>query len=304
MQNYAEQNRIQYFADILILTGLVVLCALVFGILGALLASFIFHIDYNLLLNQLSGTSETSNIGFLKFYNVFSTTGAWVVSGFLLSKIRSFNVNSLWHFRVPPVRFIWFLLPVLFISATFISAYLLDINQRLPIPESIRSAFDSFNTGGLLERMLVMNSYSDLFVNLIVIALFPAVFEEIFFRGTLQPLVNGLFNNHHLGIWFCSLVFALIHLNITQLLPMTFLALVLGYLFHYSGSIYPGILLHFTNNAMAVLAYYFQDRSEMAKKIVDDTFKPEIWHFVVFSIVLVTVFGFMIQQYKLHKNHE
>jgi membrane protease YdiL (CAAX protease family) len=85
---------------------------------------------------------------------------------------------------------------------------------------------------------------------------------------------------------------------------MTFLALVLGYLFHYSGSIYPGILLHFTNNAMAVLAYYFQDRSEMAKKIVDDAFKPEIWHFVVFSIVLVTVFGFMIQQYKLHKNHE
>ncbi len=304
MQNYAEQNRIQYFADILWLTGLVLLCALIFGVLGALLASLVYGIDYSRFTTVLTDTSSGANTGFLKMYNAFSTLGAWVVSGFLFSRIRSFNLNSMWHFNAPPVRFIWFLLPVLFISAAYISAYLLDINQRFPIPEGLKSAFDSFNTGELLKRMLFMQNSTDLFINLLTIALLPALFEEIFFRGTLQGMLNGLFGNHHIGIWFGSLIFALIHLNISQVIPMMFLALVLGYLFHYTGSIFPSIALHFMNNALAVMAYYYQNSSEFAKKVVEDEFAPEIWQFIVFTIVLVTIFVFIIQQHKLQPKHE
>ena len=122
MQNYNEQNRIQYFADILILIGLLLLSAIVFSLLGALLSSALFHIPLSDILNLLGNTSDASNIGFLKFYNAFATFGAWVVSAFLFTKVRSYKVNSLWKFQMPKVRFIWLLLPVLFISAVVVSA--------------------------------------------------------------------------------------------------------------------------------------------------------------------------------------
>jgi len=301
LQNYNEQNRIQYFADILILIGLLLLSAIVFSLLGALLSSALFHIPLSDILNLLGNTSDASNIGFLKFYNAFATFGAWVVSAFLFTKVRSYKVNSLWKFQMPKVRFIWLLLPVLFISAVVVSAYLLNLNERLPIPDSIRSFF---NSAKMLENMLQMNTNLDLFVNIICIALFPALFEEIFFRGTLQPLFSGFFKNHHVGIWLCSLTFALVHLNIDQIMPMMFLALVLGYLFYYTKSIYTNILIHFLNNSLAIFAYYYQNNSGIAKQVVEDKFAPNMLSFFLFLGIIVSIFIFIIQQHKLNHKHE
>ena len=302
MQNYNEQNRIQYFADILILIGLLFISAIVFSLLGALISSALFHIPLSDVMNLIGNTSDTTNIGFLKFYNAFATFGAWLVSAFLFTQVRSYKVNSLWKFQLPKVRFIWALLPVLFISAVVVSAYLLNLNERLPIPVSVRSFFNSANSAKMLENMLQMNNNLDLFINIICIALFPALFEEIFFRGTLQPLFSGFFQNHHVGIWLCSLTFALVHLNIDQVIPMMFLALVLGYLFYYTKSIYTNILIHFLNNSLAIFAYFYQHNSEIAKQVVEDKFTPNMLSFVLCSGIIITIFVFIIKQHKLSNN--
>lgn len=278
--------------------------AIVFSLLGALISSALFHIPLSDILNLLGNTSDASNIGFLKFYNAFATFGAWVVSAFLFTKVRSYKVNSLWKFQMPKVRFIWALLPVLFISAVVVSAYLLNLNERLPIPVSVRSFFNSANSAKMLENMLQMNTNLDLFVNIICIALFPALFEEIFFRGTLQPLFSGFFKNHHVGIWLCSITFALVHLNIDQIMPMMFLALVLGYLFYYTKSIYTNILIHFLNNSLAIFAYYYQNNSGIAKQVVENKFAPNMLSFFLFLGIIVSIFIFIIQQHKLNHKHE
>jgi membrane protease YdiL (CAAX protease family) len=150
--------------------------------------------------------------------------------------------------------------------------------------------------------MLQMNNNLDLFINIICIALFPALFEEIFFRGTLQPLFSGFFQNHHVGIWLCSLTFALVHLNIDQVIPMMFLALVLGYLFYYTKSIYTNILIHFLNNSLAIFAYFYQHNSEIAKQVVEDKFTPNMLSFVLCSGIIITIFVFIIKQHKLSNN--
>ena len=302
LQNYNEQNRIQYFADILILIGLLFISAIVFSLLGALISSALFHIPLSDVMNLIGNTSDTANVGFLKFYNAFATFGAWLVSAFLFTQVRSYKVNSLWKFQLPKVRFIWALLPVLFISAVVVSAYLLNLNERLPIPVSVRSFFNSANSAKMLENMLQMNNNLDLFINIICIALFPALFEEIFFRGTLQPLFSGFFQNHHVGIWLCSLTFALVHLNIDQVMPMMFLALVLGYLFYYTKSIYTNILIHFLNNSLAIFAYFYQHNSEIAKQVVEDKFTPNMLSFVLCSGIIITIFVFIIKQHKLSNN--
>lgn len=287
MQNYNQGNRIQYFSDILILIGLLIVSAVVFSLLGVLVAAGITHQPIADVMQTIqSQTSLDNAIGLLKFYNVFATFGAWVVSAFLFCKIRNYPVNSFWQFQKGESR-VWLYIPLIFIAAQIISVQLIQLNQSIQLPKSIQEAFNSFQTKAILERMLAMHSVSDLVLNLFVIALLPALFEEIFFRGTLQTLLINWVKNHHVGIWLSSLVFTLIHFNLEQIIPMFFLALILGYAFYFSKSIWVSIAIHFCNNALAVLMYYYQNQSDFIQQVSKDEFQPH-WLLVIISVVMLS----------------
>jgi membrane protease YdiL (CAAX protease family) len=282
MQNYNQGNRIQYFADILIL----IVSAVVFSLLGVVVAAGITHQTIADVLQTIQNQNSLENaIGMLKFYNVFATFGAWVVSAFLFCKIRSYPINLFWQFQKGESR-VWLYIPLIFIAAQIISVQLIQVNHSIQLPKSIQDAFNSFQTKAILERMLAMHSESDLFLNLFVIALLPALFEEIFFRGTLQTLLINWVKNHHVGIWLSSLVFTLIHFNLEQIIPMFFLALLLGYAFYFSKSIWVSIAIHFCNNALAVLMYYYQNQSDFIQQISKDEFQPH-WVLVIISVLML-----------------
>lgn len=84
------------------------------------------------------------------------------------------------------------------------------------------------------------------FVFLLSTALVPAFVEEIALRaGALQAM-------RKYGDWFAivtsAFIFAVLHGNMVQT-PFAFIAgLVLGYIFIATGSIWPGIIVHFINN--------------------------------------------------------
>ena len=82
-------------------------------------------------------------------------------------------------------------------------------------------------------------------------AVFPAFFEEIAFRGVvMQPL-------RKYGDWFAiivsAVVFGLVHGNIMQI-PFAIVAgIALGYAAVVTGSLWTGMLIHFLNNFLSVL---------------------------------------------------
>lgn len=83
---------------------------------------------------------------------------------------------------------------------------------------------------------------------------------------------------------------------------MMFLALILGYLFYYTKSIYTNILVHFLNNSLAIFAYFYQNNSEIAKQVVEDKFAPNMISFILFLGIIISIFVFIIQQHKLNHN--
>ena len=304
MQNYNGQNRFQYLADILILTGLVIVCALIFGVIGMLLVMDYDQAAAKGFSEYIQSQDWLRDARAMKLYNVISTFGAWVFSAFLLLKIRRQKVFAFWRFKRPEIRRTWLLLPFLFLSAMMIAAFLVYFNATIEIPESISRTFNSDVNEQLMRQMLVMNDPGDLFINLFVIALIPAVFEEIFFRGTLQQMMIGFTGNTHAGIAVTGLLFALIHLNVYQLIPMIFLALVLGYLYYYTGSIIPGIILHFCNNTFAILAKYYENRLTAAKMIADDTYLPGLWELLLCVTMLGGIFYYFHLQRQNRITHE
>ena len=109
--------------------------------------------------------------------------------------------------------------------------------------------------GDLTERMLQVDSFSSLLFNLLVIALIPAIGEELTFRGVLQQALTRRCNVH-VAVFLSAFIFSFIHFQFYGFLPRMFLGLLLGYLFYYSGSLWTSILMHFVNNGAAVVVAY------------------------------------------------
>lgn len=115
-------------------------------------------------------------------------------------------------------------------------------------------------TEGVVEQMMSTSTVGGLLVNLLVVALIPAVCEEVFFRAGIQNLLQRWFKNGHAAIWVTALIFSLVHGEVFSFMPRFLIGAVLGYLYVCSGSILPNMLAHFVNNAIVVVVYWLVAR--------------------------------------------
>lgn len=109
----------------------------------------------------------------------------------------------------------------------------------------------------LMRRVLEVDRFELVLVNLFVVALLPALGEELFFRGVLQRIALSRLRSEHLAIWLVAMIFSLAHFSATGFLARTLLGAMLGYLYFYTGSLFPSMLVHFVNNAVAVVVAYY-----------------------------------------------
>ncbi len=104
----------------------------------------------------------------------------------------------------------------------------------------------------------VRPTLSSLAMNLLSTAVLPAVVEEMIFRGYMLGALRK--HGNGLAIVVTAVFFGVFHGNILQMPFALILGLVLGYLTVITDCIWPAVLLHFSNNAMAVLISYFGQR--------------------------------------------
>lgn len=115
-------------------------------------------------------------------------------------------------------------------------------------------------TEGIVEDFMETGTVGGLLANLLVVALVPAVCEELFFRCGVQNLLQRSIRNPHWAVLIAAAVFSLIHVEIFSFMPRFVLGLLLGYMYVYSGSALPNMVAHFTNNAIVVLLYWLSVR--------------------------------------------
>ena len=93
---------------------------------------------------------------------------------------------------------------------------------------------------------------------LLLIALLPAVCEELFFRGYVFCAVRQKIKPKA-AIVLTAFLFALYHMSLVRL-PLTFLpGILLTIALYYTGSIFIPMIMHFLNNAIAVLLMFYGD---------------------------------------------
>ncbi|HTE08850.1 MAG TPA: CPBP family intramembrane glutamic endopeptidase, partial [Flavitalea sp.] len=105
-----------------------------------------------------------------------------------------------------------------------------------------------------MQAFLKVSGTMDILVNLFLVALLPAICEEVCFRGALQRILIHISRSPWIGIIVTSIIFSALHLQFQGFLPRMFLGILLGALYWYSGSLWTSILAHFINNAVQVVA--------------------------------------------------
>lgn len=106
------------------------------------------------------------------------------------------------------------------------------------------------------EALIMTDSFTGLLFRLFVIAVTPAVVEEMFFRGVIQTTCIKLCRNTLVGIVISSAFFSFIHFELFSFLPRFVMSIVVGYLFVWSKTLWVPMIYHFLNNAAACVAYY------------------------------------------------
>lgn len=106
--------------------------------------------------------------------------------------------------------------------------------------------------------VLADTSVAGLVVNVLIIGIFAAFAEELFFRGCLQRLLATGGVNAHVAIWTVALVFSLMHFQLFGLVPRLLLGAYFGYLLLWTRSLWAPVAAHAVNNSVYVVAAWLQ----------------------------------------------
>ena len=134
---------------------------------------------------------------------------------------------------------------------------------------------------------------------LIYIALVPAIFEEVMFRGYIMRALEKSW-----GIWAAiivsSVMFGAYHLQPSNLLPLSFIGFILAYVTYISDSLIPAMILHFINNGSQVV--YGSMNPEFLEAAADPSEMAFPWFMIVLSVIVTT--GLLLLMYRLKTKPE
>ena len=209
--------------------------------------------------------------------------------------IYGYLVNFEFNFKKSFSRQSILIVLVIMVLITPLVSFLLEWNMAINVPDWI-SEYDK-KSDDIVEAFLKMNNYWDLVFNIIILAVIPAIGEELLFRGLLQQSLIKKTGNIHIAIFITALIFSAFHLHFSGLFPRILLGLVLGYLFYWSKSLWIPIIAHFLNNAMLVVVSYpdfksfnfIQNDQHLDSSIVNDT----SIYLVFFSFISVMLLMFL-----------
>jgi len=168
-----------------------------------------------------------------------------------------------------------------------------EVNKMIPLPDVLRNMEDQ--TAKLVSLMLNNDSILVLLVNVFLIALIPAIGEELIFRGFLQTIIKKLIFHKHVTVWLTAIIFSAIHIQFEGFFPRMILGLVLGYLMMWSGNIIYPMIAHFTNNAVQVILQYTV-RNDATRLEKMDNYNVPIW-LVIGSVVVLALSTHLFQKY-------
>jgi hypothetical protein len=228
-------------------------------------------------------------IGITKWVQGLSSILLFMLPAYLYARITfTGNYGYFLGFRKAEKANMYILAIVGILLAMPFVSWLGKLNEGIPLPEGLTKLEQQ--TAQQMAAFLKIRSTFDLVVNVFIIALLPAIGEELCFRGALQRILIHLTRNPWAGIIITAVLFSSLHLQFMGFLPRMFLGIVLGAFCWFSGSIYTSMIAHFVNNAVQVIA------ASYAPKYIDKNPETPVLAAIVSGIVVWAILWYFQKQ--------
>lgn len=161
------------------------------------------------------------------------------------------------------------------------------------------------NAGNREAAIAERISASPLGVSIIVIALIPAISEEIFFRGFFLGSARSL-NNDTAALIISALLFGAMHMDLYSFIPTALFGALFAFIAIKTGSVVIPMILHFINNVCSVIISYASasSASEIADEYTVSTGERIIYIviYLIIGVILTALFGYLMTKKEKNKN--
>lgn len=284
MRQKIELNYPSQFALLLALLGLslVVSSAIVLGIGAEWL-----HVPMKSVTTVMN---EPKNVNVSRFLNTLASFLAFGLPTLILGFIVNIKAFEFLGFNTKmSAKQVVIVLMIAFVGL-ILSGALGEINQAIPLPAkwwaAAKEAEAKYKES--MMSMVTMKTTTDYLLSLIVMAIAPAIFEEMLFRGALQKIFVGWIKNSFWAILLASILFSAIHFSFFGFLPRVALGMILGYVFYFSKNLWLNIFIHFLYNGIIVTQLFVATKQgKQLDKAMDETMPIWLGLIAVVSIIVL-----------------
>lgn len=265
------------------------IAGIVLGTILSLLVIMLFHGTAGLSNTAGLQGEDSSFSAVLKISQVLTTVCLFIFPAVLLARNQKIKFTEFYGFKKPSVFLLVLVLIIMLCSGPLMEWVALT-NQKMVFPDFLKPVQDWMRekedaASKMMLLFLKTRNLMDFVVNLFLIAVLPAISEELIFRGAIQRTFRRLFNNPHVAIWVTAFIFSAIHLQFFGFFPRMILGAIFGYIYLWTGSLWYAMFAHFLNNAYATaLAWYFQAHN-MSLTEIDNTANFK-WYGYIISLIL------------------
>lgn len=278
----------------------VLMAQLAFCILGSLLGALVFQAiaivfgwDVDALRSNFSADAPPGQVWQMRLLLGLSHLLTFVLAGWATVRVF-YPVNDFsrsWRLDWPTYLGArqWPALTVLGTGVLIMLASLpavlfsYSINKLVPMPEAFQQM--EAETTEALKALLHMDGPLELLANLSLLALLPAIGEELVFRGVLQRQLMRRMSNPYVVILLSAAIFSFVHFQFEGFLPRWLLGILLGWLYWRTGNFWVPVAAHFVNNGLQVLGQYLYSKDLSSVNFEQDVEVP--WAGALVSVILL-----------------
>ena len=249
--------------------------------------------DQGVIGGHVGPDTPQADLWRLRFALALNHLCVFVLAGWLALRI-SYRTDTLRYLRATSApNGEWLLWSIAMMLAAIPAVLgMLQFNQSLPLPDTLRAM--EAHTEEAVKALLRMDGPLELLGNLLIIALLPAIGEELTFRGVLQRQLMRRIASPWAAILLSAAIFSAIHLQFGGFLPRFALGALLGWIYWRTDNFWIPVAAHFFNNGLQIVGQYFFIKDLSAIDLEKDIAIP--WHAAVLSAAAVCATGYVLAQ--------
>ncbi|MFO7722953.1 MAG: type II CAAX endopeptidase family protein [Bacteroidales bacterium] len=274
---------------------------IIFSFLGQFIAILLYGFNnYQAALEYLANPSDADGlvvtrvtVTILAITQMTSQAGLFIIPPLLFVWLLygpAFTPGILQVNRWPQLFTILMTIAALALSLPLI-AWLTELNMAMPLPPALMRAEED---AALIVQLFFDDAGIKRFImNMFMVAIIPAIGEELFFRGIIQTwFIRGM-RNVHLAVISSAFIFSFFHFQFHGFIPRMLLGMVFGYLLVWSGSLWVPIIAHLINNGAAVVVEFLARNGVLKQGYQEFGYNTEP-RAVIFSVFALAAIAFLI----------